>query len=674
MGEPRGTDALGLKGASSYTSTAPGYPINSDVDTQLEIRAGLVRRWGQVGVSVRDPALQAVLSQGTTAAMQAEVDVQELSLRDFLVGAADGVQSWELLASVYDNPELVEACFRHFGTRLPSRLRSDSFKGVVSAGAAHVGMPLHLNQLDMIFQLWGTRRMYLIDADGNASAAMLNINHEAFFFHPAKWSSATREAVREYGFTCVLLPSDFLVLQPSIWYLAYVNLAAHFSFGALSEHAHETSVVLGHRNAVLHPLGWVSAGVKAASALRTASVSRSREAARLRLRAIFGSIEAARRAGLLSETTAGNLNAHLLVRLRPPTRPSAPEAHEEDPQQRTIAITSWSGRVGNNLLQLANALIVARRIGAVSVRTPQGGAVRELFDLPTVLSVGTDLQSLRRGCPGASAISGTWLLRQPCPFVSVQERRDALRQFVLPWMNSELARCVRRSRRSSQTQTCAASCKNASIDLGPELVVHLRGGDIFDDAHVHQQHRQPPCALYQRIFADGIRGIPFKKVIVVTERWQKRRRSNHGRNLGNRTPLVDREHPCLQHLFRLKQSNFASDQLEHGDLRSSLAYTHQPTIEFSVGSLLEDACALLRARHIVVSFSTFSGALALMSSAVQRIYGCPLPPLIDCHIGAGVEFVEYDVPGLEQYRLDVADNRRWMMHYDGGNIVSKQPC
>jgi len=107
---------------------------------------------------------------------------------------------------------------------------------------------------------------------------------------------------------------------------------------------------------------------------------------------------------------------------------------------------------------------------------------------------------------------------------------------------------------------------------------------------------QPPCTLYEKLVVD--RG--FKHVRIV-----------QGGETG---------HPCGFDKVAGKpvQPWFTSMAQRHQGVQvvvNEADTTHGPSDAF-----LRDACIMLSAAHLVVSFSTFSQSLAVLSRRVQHVY------------------------------------------------------
>merc|ERR1719203_2091800 len=134
---------------------------------------------------------------------------------------------------------------------------------------------------------------------------------------------------------------------------------------------------------------------------------------------------------------------------------------------------------------------------------------------------------------------------------------------------------------SPELKTCADSDgpEGSGDDL---LTVHLRGDDLWApenaSAAIWEKQPstpyvwgQPPCRMYEKILLDT-KG-KYRHLLLVTS--------------------PDRRNPCIQSIQDLGRKQGFSVRVQSG-------------------SLLQDSCALLQARHLVVSFSTLPESLAFL--------------------------------------------------------------
>lgn len=338
------------------------------------------------------------------------------------------------------------------------------------------------------------------------------------------------------------------------------------------------------------------------------------------------------------------------------------EVHKAAP----VELAGWNGCLGNNICQMGHAITFAVLAGYNRVQLPsyneRAEMVRKigakpspgLFDLPPELSL-TEPQlprhrDLPARCVEASAyrqpdgryVGGWWDVA--CRGVSAEEYRDVLHKYLRALFTSELSACL-----------VAAPPQGEGL-----LTVHLRGADLwphsrgdnalFRDRHSitersswdeeanHWDWAEPPCSLYEKIIVEG----GFRSVLVVT--------------------TTDRRNPCVAWF-------------------EALANRFPVSIKVQTRSLLEDSCALLQARHLVLSYSTFAETMAMLSTRVQRIYSRMAymqNSMMDCRGWPGVVINRYDVPvnetSHEPYNNTFRGVKDWMLNYPMEKITGPVQC
>jgi len=137
-----------------------------------------------------------------------------------------------------------------------------------------------------------------------------------------------------------------------------------------------------------------------------------------------------------------------------------------------VSITAWYGRLGNNLIQIANALEIAESTGA-TVSLPEGGQVHESFTLNQTIPV-IRLDSKTKCTAWSHGFPYAGNKNEHC-FTS-DERNRVMRKYLYP------------------------SLKPSTVDTDAnELVIHVRGGDKLKKDH----HPQPPCAAYDKVIHEA---------------------------------------------------------------------------------------------------------------------------------------------------------------------------
>ncbi len=217
----------------------------------------------------------------------------------------------------------------------------------------------------------------------------------------------------------------------------------------------------------------------------------------------------------------------------------------------------WYGRFGNNVIQILRAAALAERLGLAEITLPPHDQVR------------------------APAGSG------PLTFVAAATAARRLRlkgRFFFPELMPGLTQRLAAAARRRLAQRCARPLLDPALWSAPlaehELVIHLRGGDIFrNERPPHPDYVQPPLVFYRRCVADALaRG--YTRFRLVSE---------------------DRANPCVDALA---------------------AWLEQSGLPFAMQSerFETDLATLLGARALVASNSTLLGVVALLSDRLRLFY------------------------------------------------------
>lgn len=294
---------------------------------------------------------------------------------------------------------------------------------------------------------------------------------------------------------------------------------------------------------------------------------------------------------------------------------------------------SGGGRLGNQLHALGAALIFAKYTGAQRLRIPPDGdarhKTRELFQLPEEIWLGGGGDtSLQKSCEIVPAGNSNWW-RSHCKPVPARVFHDALVKYIRPYINANLSACVK-----------APATKHEK----GQLTVHLRGEDYWPAPDNHKANYSKararpdtPCSLFDKIFSEG----KFKHLLIVTS--------------------PDRRHPCAR-MFQ--------ERVERGEGH----------IKVQSDSIVDDACALLRAPHLALSYSTLAEGIALLSDRAQHLYhsGGFEPehdPGVDwCTDGTGdlwpgAKLLQYSMAGQSD-KSTLGKRQRWILDFPMGNITS----
>lgn len=283
--------------------------------------------------------------------------------------------------------------------------------------------------------------------------------------------------------------------------------------------------------------------------------------------------------------------------------------------RHAFIIFTWNGRTGNNIKQLTNAVVSAKREGGwMVVLPPHRGPIHEVMRPPGIIFMEEFGRSRSRGIWGWARIDMWHGLDKEFPKEPHEEQ--ALRTLLRPYFRKRLATCLESPEEEGAEET---------------LTIHIRSGDIFTAENWWDpKHRQAPCAFFRRVLREGNGGRAFRRALVLTE--------------------SDRQNPC-------------ASWLEMQDLATVQS-----------GAIWEDACAILRARNLVVARSSFSETLARLSDRVRRVFTFDLKP---CCCGGGDptrEVYRYEIPEVEELRMSTNQNRQWLLGYPEERVAGPFLC
>jgi hypothetical protein len=229
------------------------------------------------------------------------------------------------------------------------------------------------------------------------------------------------------------------------------------------------------------------------------------------------------------------------------------------PKEYLISINSWWGRLGNHLIQLSNALNIAKKTHSKLIIPRHDIIKRTVFDFTR---------------PGNNhyqePVAGAFFFQSQCfqyPLAYDHERRKVFQEHVYDLLQ---ARTLWEYMLSLATQRFTL--------VGPDtLVINIRSGkDIFcaEPAPDTGGYVQPPLSYYKHI----IETHHYADCLIVTE--------------------ADRKNPCIEALL-----------------------SWNPRIRIKKHrSVKDDIRTILSATHLVMCHSTFSWCLALMSKQLRTLF------------------------------------------------------
>ncbi|WP_372572814.1 hypothetical protein [Ruegeria jejuensis] len=222
------------------------------------------------------------------------------------------------------------------------------------------------------------------------------------------------------------------------------------------------------------------------------------------------------------------------------------------------------GRMGNNLLQVSSALLLARSLGLQYVQVPNTELIKieaqKTVKGLTFLPPSYNTQKLG-GFLTSNFYQGPRLERLG---IRMPERRKILKKYLVEAANIPLPQ--------AEPEGC--------------LTIHLRSGDAFKK-DPHPDFAQPPLAFYQMAIDDARESQKINRVRLVYE---------------------DTRNPCVEALQTyLKQTGL--------------------TVLLQSGTLHEDLSVLMSARHLTFGYGTFGVGVCLLSDAAEtvRVFGASGP-------------------------------------------------
>jgi len=223
---------------------------------------------------------------------------------------------------------------------------------------------------------------------------------------------------------------------------------------------------------------------------------------------------------------------------------------------------TYIGRLGNQLLQLINAVCLARRLSVKNIVVFQ----HDMIHLPAPTSHdGIDFiaNAADASDPGLFLAGNFFfphLLRPLLQEADHDERFRVIHDIVIPKLMKPIP--------------------GGDVKYAQELTVHFRAGDIFGQTEVHGAYVQPPLAFYtflvRRLTAQG----QISRVRVVYE---------------------DKGNPCVDGLAGFLEG-------------TGIPYRMQS------GSLAEDLAALIDSPLLAFGFGTFGVAVALLSRRIDTLF------------------------------------------------------
>lgn len=266
----------------------------------------------------------------------------------------------------------------------------------------------------------------------------------------------------------------------------------------------------------------------------------------------------------------------------------------------SVDIKSWFGRVGNNMIQVTNAVFVAGILGKPTVRLPSAaGPISDIFALPASIAIEASPEAQNIVC--SDETQGTTYFYVKCN-VTESQRAQVLNKYVFPHLK----------------QTAQIACAREASNTQRELVVHLRSGDLLDATH--RQSAFAPCVFFQKVIAD----FAFERVRLVTE--------------------PDLRHPCLGPLTNTS-NNYETIVQAKSVAEDGCAIAHARHLALGAVSTFNMQLSLMQIPHRV-SYNPF-GECSKRNTRTYDLRG---------------EAYDYCIPGLDKIRTG-SDKIKWMLSY-----------
>jgi len=288
-------------------------------------------------------------------------------------------------------------------------------------------------------------------------------------------------------------------------------------------------------------------------------------------------------------------------------------------RENSIHIAEWWGRLGNNLLQLQNALIFAEAKGKTLVTFPtaRGTELKQLISLPEHgIKVNPKNMVKKEEClRKAPFFYEDWFHheRTETCYNDINVRRRVMVTYVKPLLKSP---------------------KDLYKSSEDELLIHVRSGDMMKpDGIAHPQTRQPPCAAYDKVITEGNDGAAFKNIRIIGEH--------------------DHRNPCFDLIVQ-----------RHPD--KNVTVQHKP--------FLDDAAAIINAKNLVLGTSSFSLLLGLLNENLDRAFTATQileNKIVGCDYGKKTMLM--NIPGMEKIR-QYDERRAWMRDFKVSQATLQPMC
>lgn len=274
------------------------------------------------------------------------------------------------------------------------------------------------------------------------------------------------------------------------------------------------------------------------------------------------------------------------------------------------------GRFSNFLIQLANAILLARTWNISNIYLPEMPRVRDLFPDSRLVACKNSGILIRIGeAPLGLCLEGSFLYRREMPvvFKNAPPLIDLVNEFK---------------------SSCGFNAFDREHSMR-KLTIHIRSGDIFGNGYVHPGYGQPPLAFYLQ----AISHFKPNLVLLVYE--------------NDLNPVI----PCLIEYLRSNSIRY---------------HCHSST------NLRDDIMILINARALVIGNGTFARGVVCFADLLERIYTFHVPfpgNVLGAKQGKLRNIVIKDSSHgyvdkvLKDNWLNSCEQRSLMISYDESNLV-----
>lgn len=228
-----------------------------------------------------------------------------------------------------------------------------------------------------------------------------------------------------------------------------------------------------------------------------------------------------------------------------------------------ISISQWSGRFGNNILQLANVIWLTKYENCKICYIPP----HNLIDTNTLVTI-------KNSNNNSIIIQKRFFDTNDMNIIT--SRRPTYPEYYQIFQNDiyPLLRCT------------SPNNNNNTANNNDTLVIHLRSGDCFKENtnNPHPLYVPLPLAYFQKVISDSYTDHFWKTILIVTE--------------------PDRVNPVIKSLQEWLSIKYPMIQLQ---IQSS-------------HNVIDDINCILSAKHLVLSIGFFSKTLAMLSKQLNTLY------------------------------------------------------